>query len=98
MEVSPSPLSPATNGVGSPSFPAIDPNQLVDHLVAVIAGTLGATRDELESPGSLLHKSRINDTIQRCGRFAADTQQYLYIQKDITASSPLGASPDESSQ
>lgn len=96
MEVSPSPLSPATNGVGSPSFPAIDPNQLVDHLVAVIAGTLGATRDELESPGSLLHKSRINDTIQRCGRFAADTQQYLYIQKDITASSPLGASPDES--
>lgn len=97
MEVSPSPANPAPNGVSSPSFPAIDPNQLIDHLVAVIGSTLGATKEELESPGSLLHKSRIGDTIQRCSRFAADTQQSLYVQKDIAPSSPAEATPDESS-
>ncbi len=95
MEVSPSPLSPSTNGVASPSFPVLDPVRLVDHLVSLVEIALGASREELEGPGSLLHKARYTDTVQRCTRFATDTQPCLYIQKDIVPSIENGA--DETS-
>jgi dynein heavy chain 1 len=45
--------------------------------------------------GSLLHKSRYSETISRCTRFASDTQNVLYIQKDFANSSAVepGADP-----
>lgn len=82
MEVS-SPPPPGANGVGLAPLPTLDPSQVLDHLVGVVGSTLGASREELQNPGSLLHESRIHDTTQRCVRFATDTQQHLYVQKDI---------------
>jgi len=99
MEVSPSPGTPAAaNGVATPPFPTVDPNRLVDHLVSVVEIALGATRDELETLGSLLHKSRLNDTIQRCTRFATETQPFLYVQKDIVPSATMENGSDEPSK
>jgi dynein cytoplasmic 1 heavy chain len=79
--------SPGTNGVGTSPFAPIDPVRVVDHLANILEAALGASRDELEAPGSLLSKSRYSDTLQRCTRFANDTQISLFIQKDL-ASSP----------
>lgn len=95
MEVSPSP-GPGANGVGLSPLPILDPSQLVEHLVAVVGGTLGASREELEKPGSLLHESRMSDTTQRCLRFATDIQQHLYVQKDVIPSPVLESAPEES--
>jgi dynein heavy chain 1 len=95
MEVSPSPHGPGSNGVTPASFPVIDPARLVDHLVSLVEIALGASREELEGPGSLLHKARYPDTIQRCTRFATDTQPCLYIQKDALPSSTLENGIDE---
>lgn len=91
MEVSsPSVPGGAANGTTTPApFPTIEPERVVDHLAAVCQVALGATREELEQPGSLLHKSRYAETVSRCTRFANDTQNVLYIQKDIAPSSTL---------
>lgn len=77
------PASPATNGVASNPFPTMDPVLIVEHLAAVLEITLGATRRELESFGSLLSKARYSDTVQRCTRFATESQLALYVRKDI---------------
>ena len=74
---------PPANGVAAAAFPTIEPERVVDHLAAVCQIALGATREELEQLGSLLHKGRYGETIARCTRFANDTQNVLYIQKDI---------------
>jgi len=81
--------SPGTNGVGSSSFAPIDPSRVVDHLAVVLEAALGASRDELHAPESLLSKARYSDTLQRCTRFANDTQISLFVQKDL-APSPEG--------
>lgn len=74
----------AANGVAvAAPFPTIEPERVVEHLAAVCGIALGATRDELEQVGSLLHKGRYADTISRCTRFAGDAQNVLYIQKDL---------------
>jgi dynein heavy chain 1 len=93
-----SPASPA-NGVASNPFHTIDPTLVVDHLVALLNVTLGATRRDLENVGSLLSKGRYSDTIQRCTRFATESQVALYVQKDVTleAGSDLEGVIDESS-
>lgn len=78
-----SPASPSPNGVSSSPFPSIDPTLVVEHLAAVLEITLGATRRELESLGSLLSKAKYPDTVQRCTRFATESQVALYIQKDV---------------
>ena len=78
-----SPASPSPNGVASSPFPPIDPTLVVEHLAAVIETALGATRKELENVGSLLSKARYSDTVQRCTRFATESQLVLYVQKDI---------------
>ncbi|SPN99639.1 probable dynein heavy chain, cytosolic [Cephalotrichum gorgonifer] len=96
MEISPSPISP-TNGVPLAPPPTLDPSQIVDHLVAVVGSTLGASRRALENEGSLLHESRLNDTTARCIRFATDTQQHIYVRKDIAPSSAADNADDESS-
>jgi dynein heavy chain 1 len=87
MEIT-SPTVPGTpsNDVASTEFPTIEPERLIEHLAAVCQIALGATREELEQAGNLLHKSRYTDTVARCSRFATDTQNVLYIQKDIAAS------------
>ncbi|KAK4143340.1 dynein heavy chain, N-terminal region 1-domain-containing protein [Dichotomopilus funicola] len=88
--VTPAAPGPGTNGVGTTtSFAAIDPERVVDHLAVLLEATLGATRAELEAPGSLLSKARYSDTLQRCNRFAVDTQVALYIQKDLSAAEGL---------
>lgn len=88
--VTPAAPGPGTNGVGTTtSFAAIDPARVVDHLAVLLEATLGATRAELEAPGSLLSKPRYSDTLQRCNRFAVDTQVALYIQKDLSAAEGL---------
>lgn len=94
MEVSSSPGA-NPNGVSLAPLPTLDPSQLVEHLVAVVGSTLGASREELENPGSLLHESRLGDTTSRCVRFATDTQQHLYVQKDVVPSPGLENAPEE---
>ncbi len=79
------------NGVSSPPFNIIDPKIIVEHLASVVSIALGATRVELEQPGSLLSGETYPDTIHRCSRFATDTQVALYIQKDVA---PLEDIPD----
>lgn len=77
--------SPGANGVSTASFAAVDPVRVVEHLATLLQATLGATRTELEAPGSLLSKARYPDTVQRCSRFALDAQVALYVQKDLAA-------------
>ncbi|KAG6054551.1 Dynein heavy chain cytoplasmic [Claviceps sp. LM77 group G4] len=101
MELSPSPLqapAAATNGASSSvsAFPTIEPERVVEHLAAVCQVALGATREELEQPGNLLHKNRFSETVSRCTRFANDTQNVLYIQKDILPSTILDSGSDTS--
>lgn len=76
---------PGPNGVPTTTpFPTIDPKVVVDHLADLLQITLGASRQDLEAPGSLLSSSRQADTIQRCTRFASESQVVLYVQKDQT--------------
>ncbi|KAL1836345.1 hypothetical protein VTJ49DRAFT_5263 [Mycothermus thermophilus] len=92
METAVSP-PPGANGVaGSPSpspspssasFATVDPARVVDYLASLLEAALGATRTELEAPGSLLSRTRYPDTLQRCTRFATETQVALYIQKEL---------------
>ncbi|KEY71002.1 hypothetical protein S7711_00838 [Stachybotrys chartarum IBT 7711] len=90
MEVtSPAAQSLPANGVAAPPFPTIEPERVVEHLASVCRVALGATRSDLEQPGSLLHPSRYGDTAARCTRFANDTQNVLYIQKDLASSSTV---------
>ncbi|KAL7268764.1 dynein heavy chain [Rhizina undulata] len=63
-----------------------NPTLLVDYLAEVLAITLGATKRELESPGSLLSEARYSETIQKCSRFGAETLVVLYASKDVLES------------
>jgi dynein heavy chain 1 len=92
-----SPASPSANGLATAAFPTIDPNLVVEHLASVLEITLGASRRELENVGSLLSKSRYTETVQRCTRFATESQVALYVQKDIAAGDGLDGSIDGSS-
>jgi dynein heavy chain 1, cytosolic len=96
MEVT-APTSPATNGLATAAFPTIDPNLVVEYLASVLQSTLGASRKELENIGSLLSKSRYSDTVQRCTRFATESQAALYVQKDIVGGDRLDGTVDASS-
>ncbi|KAI9871266.1 MAG: hypothetical protein M1830_003131, partial [Pleopsidium flavum] len=63
----------------------MDPSLVVHHLTELLQITLGASREDLEGPGSLLSKSKYTDTVQRCTRFASDSQVALYVRKDVVA-------------
>lgn len=85
-----SPLNGDTNGVnGSAALVAMDPTRVVEHLAGLLEAALGATREELEAPGSLLSKARYSDTLQRCTRFTNDAQMSMFIQKDLPAAPQL---------
>lgn len=89
----------ATPGQGANGHPPpssasaiIDPEIVVRHLVDLLEITLGATRDDLEHKGSLLSEARKSDTVQRCTRFASESQVALYVQKTVIATDlPNGA-------
>jgi dynein heavy chain 1, cytosolic len=78
-------VSPGANGHTPSSISAaiIDPNLVVRHLVDLLEITLGASTEDLESPGSLLSGSKRHDTVQRCTRFASEPQDALYVLKDV---------------
>ncbi|KAH8912297.1 hypothetical protein BR93DRAFT_871202 [Coniochaeta sp. PMI_546] len=88
---------PGPNGVANTPFAAIDPVRVVDYLTTQLQVTLGAAKHELDAPGSLLSKASYQDTIQRCTRFATDTQTALYIQKEPAPQSQLenGSAEDD---
>jgi dynein heavy chain 1, cytosolic len=75
------------NGVanGQPTAPtpspAVDPQSIVKYLTSVLEVTLGATEEELASPGSLLHPTSLQETVSRCQRFALEPQIALYVLK-----------------
>lgn len=74
------------NGVSVTEATAlVDSGAVIQYLTEVLQVTLGAQKSELESDGSLLSESRYNDTLQRCTRFASESQVALYVQKDIVA-------------
>lgn len=81
-------VSSGANGhtPSSSSSTNIDPNLVVRHLVELLEITLGASTEDLESPGSLLSGSKRHDTVQRCTRFASEPQNALYVLKDIIVS------------
>ena len=80
------PLPPGANGSIHPSpsspSPTIDPNILLDYLQKVLEVNLGATDQDLRSQASLLSSAKLGDTLQRCARFALETQTALYVIKD----------------
>ena len=88
-------VAPGPNGVSTTtSLPIIDPTVVVDHLTNILQITLGASRQDLEAPGSLLSPLGYADTIQRCARFASENQLALYVQKDqAKASGTNGVQP-----
>lgn len=61
----------------------ISPEAVVQHLADLLEVTLGASLEELEGPDSLFSPSRKQDTLQRCARFASESQVALYVQKDV---------------
>ena len=76
-----------SNGVanGAPPAPApnaVDPQDIIKYLSSVLEVTLGASQEELKSPGSLLNESILDDTLARCTRFALEAQVALYVIKD----------------
>lgn len=81
------PLAPgAANGsirTPSPTPPAIDAQIIVDYLERVLEASLDASGQDLRAPGSLLSPARLHDTLQRCTRFALESQSAaLYVVKD----------------
>lgn len=86
------PLAPGVaNGIhpSNPTPPSIDPQIIVDHLAKVLNVTLGASEQDLRSTGSLLSPAKLPDTLQRCTRFALETQEAIYVQKDILDTNQL---------
>ena len=67
----------------SPGPAIINPNLVVQYLVDLLGITLGALTEDLESKGSILSESKKSDTVQRCTRFASESQVALYVQKDV---------------
>ena len=91
-----SPTTPSTNGTSN-ALPTVDPTIIVDHLAAVLGVTLGASRSDLESEGSLLSKKNYSETVSRCTRFATESQLALYVQKDVVDDEASEAADGESS-
>ena len=85
MEVAP--LGQGANGqIPSPAQAnIIDPENLLRHLVGLLKITLEASSEDLEAKGSILSDARRTDTLQRCLRFASESQVALYVQKDVVA-------------
>ncbi|KAJ5828908.1 uncharacterized protein N7525_007161 [Penicillium rubens] len=88
------------NGASAPETAAlVDSGAVIQYLTEVLQVTLGAQRSELESAGSLLSEPKYNETLQRCTRFASESQVALYVQKDIvTMEETNGETEDQAVQ
>lgn len=89
----------ASNGglAASSPLPLADPSVVVQHLTEVLQVTLGALKKDLESAGSLLSKAKYSETVQRCTRFASETQVALYAQKELVGTEQSNGTDDEES-
>ncbi|KAI9886106.1 MAG: Dynein heavy chain, cytoplasmic [Watsoniomyces obsoletus] len=94
----------ALMGDGTPPTPnaesTLDPLILVEYLINVLQVTLGASPKHLETHGSLLSLVNYPDTIQRCSRFARESQVALYVQKDLVSpkeTNGVDSSPEQES-
>lgn len=58
-------------------------SKLVDYVTEILCITLGADRAGLESPGSLFHEDRYNDTLGRLNRYASEPTVALYAMKNV---------------
>lgn len=90
-----------TNGLAAATAPVAvtDPNAVVRYLTDVLQVTLGASKRDLEATGSLLSKAKYSETVQKCTRFASESQVALYVQQDIfSAEEPNGTESDEGMQ
>ncbi|KAF2754571.1 cytoplasmic dynein-like protein 1 heavy chain 1 [Pseudovirgaria hyperparasitica] len=92
--------SPGVNGIASPTSPApapatIDSQVLLDHLSKVLQITLGASDEELSAAGSLLSPPRVPETLQRCTRFATESNISLYVQKEQVSSNAIRVNGSE---
>jgi hypothetical protein len=82
-------LSVNGNGLSEPPT-TIDPEPILQYLTNVLKPLLGTSEEDLTAPDSLLHPSRLPDTLNRCARFAQEAQvAVLYIQKIQTPLSDL---------
>ncbi|KAF2152302.1 hypothetical protein K461DRAFT_241389 [Myriangium duriaei CBS 260.36] len=81
------PLPLETNGdsngkLSEPVDADFDTQKIVEYIVSVLGATLGTSRSELEADGCLLSPSSLNDTIERCARFATESQVAIYVQQE----------------
>ena len=83
MEVVSPGQGPNGHPSSSPGSAIINPNLVVRYLVGVLEIILGASTQDLESKGSILSETKNSDTVQRCTRFASESQVALYVQKDV---------------
>ena len=92
-------VSPGVNGhaPSSNSVTTIDPNVVLQHLVDLLEVTIGASAEDLERPGSLLSTYKRHDTVQRCTRFASESQVAIYVQKDVVLTDAVNGDPHGSS-
>lgn len=92
----------SSNGATSPGppntlIPPFNTALLIDYLSEVLAITLGASKQDLEAPGSLFSDLRFTETTQRLSRYATEPLVALYATKetaegDVTVD-PTGSSP-----
>jgi dynein heavy chain 1 len=74
-------LSVNGNGLLEPPT-TVNPEPILQYLIDVLKPFLGTSESDLTAPDSLLHPSRLQDTLSRCARFAQEAQvAVLYIQK-----------------
>ncbi|PNS18432.1 Dynein heavy chain, cytoplasmic [Sphaceloma murrayae] len=72
-----------TNGSSEETGPSLlDTHKILDYLTSILAATLGASKQELEQDGCLLSPALLDDTIERCSRFALESKIAIYIQKE----------------
>lgn len=64
-------------------LPAFSPTTLVEYLTQVLFITLGASKRDLETDGSILSEARYSETLSKCSRFAAEPIVALYASKDV---------------
>ena len=83
MEVVSPGQGPNGHPSSSPGSAIINPDLVVRYLVDILEILLGASTQDLESKGSILSETKKSDTVQRCTRFASESQVALYLQKDV---------------
>jgi hypothetical protein len=84
-----------TNGLAAAQGPSVDPKVVVQYLTEVLQVTLGATKEDLEGQGSLLSKAKYSETVQKCTRFASESQVALYVQQDIVGTEEPNGTENE---